>query len=345
MISKKVSNIIFKSIGHKTIRFLEPIKYADSTGDVKKVYDEISYDYVLAAPFTLHASNPKIMAGSWSLVRESLIVNGEVNRLTKEAIAGGVSISNQCQYCLEAHIKMSGGKIDEKNKDLFEWSKSHYKDNELIQNPPFSIDEAPEIIGTALTFHYINRMVSVFVTEYPLPLPGFLYWLKPFISSFFKNTAAVNITGVKALPGQSLKWLAPVEVSTEFLWAESNIHIKNSFLGFDKLMDQTAENVIPPNVQEVVLNYLADWTGNSLGFGNEWIDNMTKDLVPSEKIIAQFILLIATMPYKITNLHIDELRKNGIGNEELLIISSWGSWQATKKIGNWISAPFSIVRE
>lgn len=87
MIPKSVSNFIFKSIGHRTIRYLKPIKYADSAGDVRRIYDEIGYDYVLGAPFTLHASYPKIMAGMWSLVRESLIVNGEVKRLTKEAIA------------------------------------------------------------------------------------------------------------------------------------------------------------------------------------------------------------------------------------------------------------------
>ena len=96
MIPKSVSNFIFKSIVHRTIRFLTPIKYSDSAGDVRRIYDEISYDYVLGAPFTLHASNPKIMAGMWSLVRESLIVKGKVKRITKEAIAGGVSISNQC---------------------------------------------------------------------------------------------------------------------------------------------------------------------------------------------------------------------------------------------------------
>ncbi len=342
MISKRVSNIIFKSIGHKTIRYLQPIKYSASVGDVKRIYDDIGYDYVLGAPFTLHASNPEIMAGIWSLVRESLIVNGKVKRLTKEAIAGGVSISNQCPYCHEAHIKMSGGIIDEKNENLFEWCKSHYKHNEIILNPPFSIKEAPEIIGTALTFHYINRMVNVFVTEYPLPLPRYLNWLKPTISSFFKNTAAANITSIKALPGQSLKWLTPNEETTEFLWTESNIHIKNSFLSFDKLINHTGENVIPSNVRRIVLNYLADWTGNNPGFGNEWIDNLTKGLILSEKVIAQFILLIATMPYKIMNHHIHELKKIGVENEKLLTIASWGSWQATKKIGNWISSPFSI---
>lgn len=340
MIPKSVSNFIFKSIVHRTIKFLTPIKYSDSTGDIRRIYDEISYDYVLGAPFTLHASNPKIMAGMWSLVRESLIVNGKVNRITKEAIAGGVSISNQCPYCHEAHIKMSGGKIGKEHATLFEWSKSHYTGNSLIQNPPFTIIESPEIIGTALAFHYVNRMVSVFVTEYPLPLPRFLHWLKPIISSFFKMTAGVNITGVMAIPGISLERLAPIPVSKEFSWAESNPHIKNSFSGFDELINRIGKEVIPLRVKTTLSNYMAEWTGENQGFGNKWIDDVTKDLEHSEKIIAQFLLRIATEPYKITEAHINEIKKVGLGDSELIAIASWGSWQATKKIGERIGRPF-----
>ena len=184
-------------------------------------------------------------------------------------------------------------------------------------------------------------MVSVFVTEYPLPLPRFLHWLTPIISSFFKMTAGVNITGVVAIPGISLKWLTSIPVSKEFSWAESNNYIKNSFSGFDELINQIGEEVIPLGVKATVLNYLAEWTGKNQGFGNTWIDDVTKDLEHSEKVIAQFILRIATEPYKITETHMNEIRKIGLGDNELIAIASWGSWQGTKKIGERIGAPFT----
>lgn len=154
-------------------------------------------------------------------------------------------------------------------------------------------------------------------------------------------TAAVNITGVKAIPGQSLKWLTTVPESKEFSWAESNKHIKNSFLGFDELINQIGEKVIPLRVKTTVLNYLSEWTGENQGFGSKWIDDATKGLEHTEEVIAQFILRIATDPYKITYHHINEIRKAGVSDSELVSIASWGSWQATKKIGEWIGASFS----
>jgi len=39
----------------------------------------------------------------------------------------------------------------------------------IIKVPPFKKEEAPEIIGTAVLFHYINRMVILFAGDKPLP--------------------------------------------------------------------------------------------------------------------------------------------------------------------------------
>jgi hypothetical protein len=176
-------------------------------------------DYVLGPPFTLHAAIPELVAGVWSLLRETMIVNNNVDRLKKEEIAGGVSISNQCPYCVETHIKMSGVRTDKGEKNIFEWSKIHYSPNsKLIIDPPFSADEAPEIIGTALTFHYINRMVSVFLTDYPLPLPRLFGFLKPALSSIFRLTAAKNITGVNVEAGISLIRIPDAKLLEEFSW-------------------------------------------------------------------------------------------------------------------------------
>ena len=40
----------------------------------------------------------------------------------------------------------------------------------ILSTPPFSPHDAPEIIGTAVFYHYINRMVSVLLKQSPLPL-------------------------------------------------------------------------------------------------------------------------------------------------------------------------------
>lgn len=40
--------------------------------------------------------------------------------------------------------------------------------------PPGPASSMPQIIGTAITFHYINRMVNVFPGETLLPLPSIM---------------------------------------------------------------------------------------------------------------------------------------------------------------------------
>lgn len=338
MLSKNFSNIIFKTVGHKTIQFVKPITYRKSTADTRKIYDEIGLDYVLGPPFTLHAAIPKLMAGVWSLVRETLIVNRNVNRLTKEAVAGGVSISNECPFCVQAHINMSGGETDTDREDIFTWSKSHYeKESDLIMNPPFSEDEAPEIIGTALAFHYINRMVTVFVTDFPLPLPRYLNFLKPAISSFFKLTAAKNITGVSILPGASLKRVPNAVLPKEFSWAQSNADISASFAGFDLLINAIGKKEIPSDVQKSILLFISTWDGVIQVMGNQWLEKEIATLSDDKKSLARLILLIAIQPYKITEQHIDELRALDYSDEQLIAVCAWGSWQATKQISSWIS--------
>lgn len=41
-----------------------------------------------------------------------------------------------------------------------------------ISTQPFSKEDAPEIVGTALTFQYINRMANVFLSGSLLPIPS-----------------------------------------------------------------------------------------------------------------------------------------------------------------------------
>ncbi len=339
MLPKKISTFIFNSVGHKTIKYLKPVIYRESIGDIRKIYDEINLDYVLGPPFTIHAALPELMAGVWSLVRETMIVNRHVNRLTKEAVAGGVSTSNQCPFCVEIHLKMSGGRTEKNKNDIFEWSKNHYSPNsKLIIDPPFSQEEAPEIIGTALAFHYINRMVSVFVTDYPLPVPRFFKFLKPTISSFFKLTAAKNITGLNVNPGTSLKRMPDAILPEEFSWAHSNTHISDCFAGFDTIISRVGENHISFDVRKKILTFLGNWNGDIQEIGNRWLEEEILQIEDNEKkVLARLILLASIQPYKITEQHIIELRKQDYKDEQLIAAASWGSWQATKRISSWLS--------
>jgi hypothetical protein len=75
----------------------------------------------------------------------------------------------------EAAEALAGGTLEEirdaRTRGLATWAAAtRTPGDELVRNPPFSEREAPEIIGTAVGFHYINRVVEVFQGHAPMNL-------------------------------------------------------------------------------------------------------------------------------------------------------------------------------
>ena len=143
-----------------------------------EVYSQIKLEFgSLVEPFTLHSPIPKLLAGAWMAARESQLA-GSIRRDIKEAVAATVSKINQCPYCVDAHtiiLKATGehktawaiatGNYDQiqdsKVQAVVKWAlTTRFPRSNHMRAPPFSRKEAPEIIGTAVFYHYINRMAS-----------------------------------------------------------------------------------------------------------------------------------------------------------------------------------------
>lgn len=105
---------------------------------------------------------------------------GIVPRAHKEAVVSEVAKTNHCPYCISAHTLMmqasgeedaskivlnnNGNVNDPLLQQRIEWgAATRTPDAPILKNPPFTVEEAPEIIGGALAFHYINRMVNIFI--------------------------------------------------------------------------------------------------------------------------------------------------------------------------------------
>lgn len=130
------------------VRYVEPVPYGRSTGVVRRVYLETERDFgMLAPPVALHSPAPALLAAAWELLRATLLVDGETTRAQREAVAAAVSRVNRCPYCVEVHDagrEQLGGPVD----------------------VPVDHDELLAVRGT---FEYLNRMVTVFLPESPLP--------------------------------------------------------------------------------------------------------------------------------------------------------------------------------
>jgi len=81
------------------------IDYADATGEVRAIYDDImetrKTDSVNNFWKTL-AKNPEVLRRTWTQVKE-IMAPGSLDPLTKELVYLAVSATNQCQYCVASH--------------------------------------------------------------------------------------------------------------------------------------------------------------------------------------------------------------------------------------------------
>ena len=178
----------------KYINYIEP---SNATGLITDIYTQMKRDFGrVVEPVALHSIIPELLAHNWSVLRETNVVEDKVKRNVKDAIATAVSKINKCPWCVDAHtimlIGLSSSTVakaienenlslieDTKMRTIVEWALANRTPSaKIINNPPFTFDEAPEIIGTAIYYHYVNKMVSVLLNETPLPTKASS--LKPF---------------------------------------------------------------------------------------------------------------------------------------------------------------------
>ncbi|MEV3857165.1 carboxymuconolactone decarboxylase family protein [Streptomyces sp. NPDC050095] len=167
-------------------RYTQPPHPKSATGTAAAVYAQTATDFGIARPATLVvlASAPELLAPAWALLRESLIA-GSGSRTDRELVAAGTSLANRCPFCVDAHAVLLHATGDhalgeavaraEQPRDaraarILEWGRAtRVPGSPALTPPPFARADLASHIGTALTFHFINRIVSALLTENLLP--------------------------------------------------------------------------------------------------------------------------------------------------------------------------------
>lgn len=86
----------------KSIRYVKPVGPSGKRDLLDDLYEQFQADFMPGPVLTLHSPAPKVMAGVWSLLRETLLA-GEVERAAKETVAATISYINACPFCIDAH--------------------------------------------------------------------------------------------------------------------------------------------------------------------------------------------------------------------------------------------------
>jgi len=339
---------------NKQIRYLNPVRANKSTGRVSQLYAQIRRDFQLVPPLTLFSPVPRLLAGVWSIWRESQFAEGVIPRATLESISAAVSHTNECPYCVDAHTGMLHASSkhdvvnaifeqntafiqDKKTRKIVEWAiASKTSGAKILSTPPFNIEEAPAIIGTTIVYHFVNRMVNIFLESSPLPISAGSKKTRRVAIQLFGLTLAKSIINRKVVPGDSIKFISQADLPADMHWAKSNNYISSAYASFCHLINSTGKQYLSPNALQIVEKAIASWHGEDMGLSQKWADNLITKLDRPSQSVARLALLSALAPYQVDARVIRQFRENHADDEALLSITAWASFTAARRIGSWL---------
>ncbi|MFQ5655162.1 MAG: carboxymuconolactone decarboxylase family protein [Planctomycetota bacterium] len=303
-------------------------------------------------PVTLHAPVPELLAGTWCVLRETLVA-GAAPRPLKEAVALAISRANRCPYCVDAHsillgataeggsAEVPGGARDRRATDsslaaVSRWAAATGRgDSKELRSPPFPREHAPEYFGTAMAFHYINRMVLVRLGASPIPFRS--RWLK----GPLERISSWMLSGAVRAPkeaGASLPFLPEAELPADLAWASSSPVVAAALARWSAAVERSVEGLLPIGAREAVGKVVERWRGGP-PFGLERkLEEIGGGLAPADRVVSRLALLVALAPHRIDEGELAPLREAYPGDAPLISILAWGSLAAARRIAGWIAA-------
>lgn len=118
----------------------------DASSEVRSVFDDIrttrNTDYVNNIWRAL-AVHPPLLKRFWSQMKEVMVKDSRIDPLAKEFIYLAVSITNNCEYCINSHIAAARkkGMDDQTLAELVEIVALANAGNRLTQGLQVEVDE------------------------------------------------------------------------------------------------------------------------------------------------------------------------------------------------------------
>ncbi|MGW1955929.1 carboxymuconolactone decarboxylase family protein [Streptomyces sp. NPDC001920] len=322
-------------------RHTEPLPPKSATGTVAEVYAQLGLDFGIAEPstFVVLSSAPGLLAPTWALMRESLIA-GAGDRTGKELVALGVSLANKCPFCVDAHtvlLHATGDHAlaerlarglppqDEEHARVLEWGRRTRVPGAASTPYPFPRAHAPAYLGTALTFHFINRMASALLTENLLPAGAQRFRA---VRSLAGRSLARTVRR-PARPGAALSLLDHPDPGEAPAWAAGT----PVGLAYAALLRAalSGAGLLDTDDQDLVESVMQDWDGTHppldlAGFPDR-----------RERPGARLALLAALAPYRITDADVAAWRRPEHTDHCLVHLVAYGAFLAVDRIESTFS--------
>lgn len=334
------------------IRQVTPTRIKGATGLVGEVYAQVERDFgLLAPPVSLHSPSPEALACCWVILRETLVASGLVSRAAKEAVATAVSLSNRCPYCVDVHGATMYGLVqgsdaaaaqgdrlasivDPDLRRVATWARTSGERDAARSAPvPVPADQVAELVGVAVTFQYINRMVNIFLERSPLPpkvSAGARARIWPVVGKVMAGTVRRHRP-----PGTSLPLLPDARLPDDLSWAAGNRSVAGAYARTAAAIEAAGRRSVPDPVRALVVDELARWDGLPTGISRGWVVDAVAGLPTSDRPAGQLALLTAFASYQVDDGVIGEYRKTSPDDRSLIELTAWASFAAARQVGSW----------
>ncbi|EOD62969.1 carboxymuconolactone decarboxylase family protein [Amycolatopsis vancoresmycina] len=316
-------------------RYVGVVPRRRATGLVAEVYRQVERDFsMLAPPVALHSAAPETLAAAWSVLRETLLAQGLAGRAAKEAVATGVSTANSCPYCVDVHgMTLAAMPAGPETARLEDWARASAAG--AADAPPFPPEQAPELVGVAVTFQYYNRMVNVFLRESPFP---------SHVPESAKPQARRVLGGVLRPPsgpgpqaGDSLQLLAAAPHPEDLAWARSNDVVADAFARAYAATEAAGARSVPEAVRTLLHERLSTWDGQPPGLSRAWLEQEVAGLTEADRPAARLALAIALASYQVDEGLVEAFRATAPADATLVELAAWASMAAARRASTWLA--------
>ncbi|MBO0783243.1 MAG: carboxymuconolactone decarboxylase family protein [Ktedonobacteraceae bacterium] len=339
-----------------SIKYLSPLGRPATQSLVDQVYRQIAQEFgLIADPFRLHAPVPELLAGIWSVTRE-IGVARHVPWPMKEAVAAAVSQSNACPYCVEIHAAVASVRTEQplaplltqgRTADITDpslravvtWALATRSPGSApLLHPPFTEEQAPEIIGVAMVYHYLNRLVQVFLPDSLLP---------SVVRGGWSGSVAWRLVGRKLagsrererVAGASLPLVPAADLPSACAWAAPEPSISRALAGWAAVVEHAGMELLAQKVRTLVSDFLQGWQGEQMPLSRAWVNQVVAPLPEADQAAGRLALLAAVAPHQIDAAIIRAFRVQQEADTPLVGVVAWASFQAARRIVSWLRVP------
>lgn len=324
---------MMETIAEASVYYLEPEHPRNAKGLSARVYEQMRRDFMVAAPFVLHAEFPPILAAVWSVVRETLMV-GQVPRGLKETVAWTVSMTNHCPFCVDAHYAAVRA-AHSHHPGVQAWARAAAQaHNPGLHDQPFQPADRAEYFGTVVSFNYLNRVVSVFLGDSMMPTPQLM---SPVTDRMATTMMAAMIVKRNA-PGESVSLVPPYidMLAWRPEWASETPHIAGALAAWSATIEGVAVLHMEPQVRNVAGQVIEHWDGTAPPIDEAWLDGCCESLPAKHHPALKLALLTALAPYRVEQRRVEDVLAIDASRTKLLTLVAWAAMRASCQVGSWL---------